>query len=68
MSKNVHIFKSWGNPLNVKLHLDIFPTVEEALDFSTNWNRSIIDNGVVYSADISAFSKVSILHPYGLKK
>lgn len=59
LKKNVQIFKSWENPLRVELHLDIFPTVEQAVDFSTNWNRSVIDNGVMYSADIAAKSEVS---------
>lgn len=57
---DIQIFKSWENPVSVKIDLNIFPTEEQTLQLHTSLNRVVKDNGVLYSAELLAISNVCI--------
>lgn len=57
-----HVFKSWENPLNAKLELNIFPTSEQKLLLQTDLKRNIRDDGTLYSAELLAKSDVNITY------
>lgn len=60
VKSTLDVFKSWENPLSVALELNIFPTTEQTLKVSSNLNRNVQDDGVLYSADVLASSAVSM--------
>lgn len=56
----LQLLKSWENPMYAKIDLNIFPTVEQALEVQTSFNRNNQDDGVLYSGEIIAKSDVSV--------
>ncbi|VVC28237.1 Vitellinogen, open beta-sheet,von Willebrand factor, type D domain,Lipid transport protein, N- [Cinara cedri] len=56
IKNDIEMFKSWENPLDVKLDLDIFPTTEQTLHLHSSLKRSLENNGVLYSAELKAIS------------
>jgi len=64
----VQVFKTWENPLNIQLELDIFPTADQTLKLRTSLNRDVQDNGVLYSASLLAKSDVSMLQKLRMKQ
>jgi len=61
VKSDIEVFKSWENPFNAKLDLNIFPTPEQTLQLHTSVNRNVQDNGVMYSAQLLAESDVGII-------
>ncbi|XP_026815483.1 apolipophorins [Rhopalosiphum maidis] len=53
---DVQMLKSWENPLNILLELDIFSSTKQTLKLHTSLNRDIQDSGVLYSASLEAES------------
>lgn len=58
---DLHMFKSWENPLSARLELNIFPTTEQKLQFQTVLKRNIQDEGTLYSGELQAKSDVNII-------
>lgn len=61
VKSDIQMYKSWENPFNIKLDLNIFPTQEQTLQLHSSVNRNLQDNGVLYSAQLLAQSDVSII-------